>query len=79
VILLAADENFKPLGKDETKEIKRKYDLNFSFILYVGNLAKHKNIPRLIDAFYKITKKGIAHKLVITGKKDGNTKKYLRK
>ncbi len=69
VILLAADEKFKPLNKDETEEIKRRYNLNFPFILYVGNLAKHKNIPALIKAFYKITKKGISHKLVITGKR----------
>lgn len=69
VISEAADEKFKPLNQEEVNEIKRKYDLQFPFILYVGNLAKHKNIPALIEAFYKVKKKGIQHKLVITGMK----------
>ena len=69
VILLAADEKFKSLNNKETKEVKYKYHLNFPFILYVGGLAVHKNIPALIKAFYKVKKKGIQHKLVITGRK----------
>ena len=69
VILLAADEKFKILNNEKINEVKQKYNLNFPFILYVGNLAKHKNIPMLIEAFYKIKKKGIQNKLVIAGEK----------
>jgi len=69
VIFEAADEKFKSLNNKETKEVKYKYHLNFPFILYVGGLAVHKNIPALIKAFYKVKKKGIQHKLVITGTK----------
>lgn len=69
VILLAADEKFKPLNKEEINEVKQKYYLNFPFILYVGTLEPRKNTPSLIRAFYKIKKKNPQHKLVITGKK----------
>jgi glycosyltransferase involved in cell wall biosynthesis len=69
VILLAADEKFKPLNKEEIDEFKQEYNLNFPFILYVGTLEARKNILTLIRAWYKLKKKGINHKLVITGKK----------
>jgi len=69
VILLAADEKFRPLSNKEIKEAKQKYSLNFPFILYVGTLEPRKNIPTLIKAFYKLKKKDIINKLVITGKK----------
>lgn len=69
VILLAADEKFKPLNNKEIREAKQKYSLNFPFILYVGTLEPRKNIPSLIKAFYKLKKKNLQYKLVIAGKK----------
>lgn len=69
VILLAADGKFKRLNKEEIKEVKQKYNLNFPFILYVGTWEPRKGIPSLIRAFYKLKKKNIHYKLVITGKK----------
>jgi glycosyltransferase involved in cell wall biosynthesis len=69
VIPLAANENFRKLDENETSKIKSKYNINFPFILYVGTLEPRKNIPNLLNAFYKIKKQGIAHKLVIAGGK----------
>ncbi|UXM85418.1 glycosyltransferase family 4 protein [Methanococcus aeolicus] len=69
VIHLAANENYKPLNEKEIDKIKQKYNLNYPFILYVGTLEPRKNIPTLLKAFYKLKKRGIIHKLVITGKK----------
>jgi len=69
VIHLAANENYKPLDEKEIINIKQKYNLNYSFILYVGTLEPRKNIPTLLKALYKLKKQGIKHKLVITGKK----------
>jgi glycosyltransferase involved in cell wall biosynthesis len=69
VIHLAANENYKPLNEKEIINIKQKYNLNYPFILYVGALEQHKNIPTLLKALYKLKKQGIKHKLVITGKK----------
>jgi glycosyltransferase involved in cell wall biosynthesis len=69
VIHLAANENYKPLNEKEIINIKQKYNLNYSFILYVGTLEPRKNIPTLLKALYKLKKQGIKHKLAITGKK----------
>ncbi|AEF97057.1 glycosyltransferase family 4 protein [Methanotorris igneus] len=69
VIHLAANENYKPLKEEEINKIKRKYNLNYPVILYVGALSANKNIPTLLKAFYKLKKQGIKHKLVITGEK----------
>ncbi|XRP97069.1 glycosyltransferase family 4 protein [Methanocaldococcus sp. 16A] len=67
VIHLAANEDYKPLKENEINKIKQKYNLNYPFILYVGGLAPNKNIERLIQAFYKLKKQGINHKLILTG------------
>ena len=69
VIFEAADEKFKPLNNEKISETEQKYNLNFPFILYVGTLEARKNIPTLVTAFYKLKKKNIEHKLVITGTK----------
>ena len=69
VIPLAADEKFEVLNNEKINEVKQKFNLKYPFILYVGGLAIHKNIPTLIKAFYKIKKKGIQNKLVIAGEK----------
>jgi len=69
VIYEAADQKFRQLNHDEINFVKQKYGLNFPFILYVGNLSKHKNIPNLIKALYNIKQMDCPHKLVIAGKK----------
>lgn len=70
VIYEAADEIFKPIkNKDEIRNyLKSKYDIVFPFILSVGTLEKRKNIPNLLQAFYRLKKAGNDHKLVIVGK-----------
>ena len=76
VIFLAADEKFKPLNNEEINEVKQKYSLNFPFILYVGLLHPRKNIPSLIEAYYKLKlkKDDMEYKLVIAGKNNGKCK-----
>lgn len=69
VIYLGVDEDYKPLSETEIRKVRQKYHLNYPFILYVGSLISHKNIPTLIKAFYKLKKYGLPHKLVITGKR----------
>ncbi|AXI24804.1 glycosyl transferase family 1 [Methanofervidicoccus sp. A16] len=69
VIHLGVDEKYKPLSEEEINSIKKKYSINYPFILYVGTLEPRKNIPTLIKAYYKLKKQGLPHKLVITGKK----------
>lgn len=54
---------------DENK-IKKKYQINSAYILYVGTLEPRKNIIRLIEAYAKLYRKEEnLPKLVISGKK----------
>ncbi len=51
-------------------EIRVKYNITTSYILYVGNLEPRKNIERLIQAYGKLKKEtGINNQLVIAGGK----------
>lgn len=65
----AAGKNFKLLNEDQIIKIKREYRHALPFILYVGTLEPRKNIPSLIKAFYKLRKRGLPYRLVITGKR----------
>lgn len=78
VIYNGKDEKFKPVDQEEIAEIKQRYNLDSSFILYVGVLQPLKNIPTLIKAYYKLKKKGIKHKLVIAGGKGWMYKEIFR-
>lgn len=71
VTYLASEDIYKPLDKSMCKFVlKRIYNLDDDYILYVGGFSPRKNILGLIDAYSKlpesIRKK---HKLVISGSK----------
>lgn len=76
VIYLGVNQEYKPLQK--TEEITKKYGLTESFILFVGNIAPRKNLLVLLQAFNKLKKRKIKHKLVIAGKKDQKHKQVLK-
>lgn len=63
VIHHGIDEIFRPLNSVE--DITNNYGINDPFILYVGNLEPRKNVDGIIASFYKLKKRGVAHKLVI--------------
>jgi len=69
VIHLGVNENYKPLPEEKVEYIKKKYSINYPFILYTGGLAPNKNVERLIYAFCKLKRKLPTYKLVITGMK----------
>jgi glycosyltransferase involved in cell wall biosynthesis len=69
VIHLAANETFAKLNEIEILDIKKKYAINYPFIFYVGGLAAYKNIVRLIEAYGKLKKLGVTHKLLLAGVK----------
>jgi glycosyltransferase involved in cell wall biosynthesis len=48
--------------------VARKYQLG-AYLLYVGNLLPHKNLPTLLRAFAAVAGR-VPHRLVIAGKKD---------
>lgn len=36
---------------EERRRIMERYQVNYPFLLYAGNIRRHKNVPRLIEAF----------------------------
>ncbi len=50
------------------------------FILFVGVLEPRKNLPRLLEAYYKLREnEGLQHKLVVVGKKGWGYDEVFRK
>lgn len=78
---LAADDKYKPLDKEQCKDVLSKnYNINKPFILYIGGFSPRKNVKSLIIAFSKICKNlKEEYNLVIVGsnKDDGNILKEL--
>ena len=51
---LAANSNFKPLDKIQSQfYVKKKYNINTPYILYIGGFSSRKNALGLINAFNK--------------------------
>jgi glycosyltransferase involved in cell wall biosynthesis len=62
VTLLAADQRFgNPLGTQTSVPAERPYILN------VGTLEPRKNLPCLLQSYAAAKRKGLQHKLVVTG------------
>ena len=52
------------------KSIKKEY------ILFIGNIKKHKGLDYFLDAYYEAIKNGLKHKLIIVGNADNFRSKY---
>jgi glycosyltransferase involved in cell wall biosynthesis len=59
VIPNAIDERFwEPPPDEEVVRVRERFQLNDPFVLYTGNIKPHKNVERLIDAFYRLRRGG---------------------
>jgi glycosyltransferase involved in cell wall biosynthesis len=69
VIYNAYDERFAIDPREEdVVRVSERYQLQSEFVLYAGNVKPHKNLGRLIEAFYLVRKRGLEHlKLVLIG------------
>ncbi len=77
---LAASPGFHPRDKGQSQEhLARKFGLTFPFILYVGRIQARKNLPRLVEAYARLRKQGLAAKLVLVGKNDWQSGQLLEK
>lgn len=66
VIPVALGEGFSPLPLSEP--VRRRYGITGSYILYVGNFLPHKNLPRLLEAYARLSGALRAtHRLVLAG------------
>jgi len=81
VIHEAASAHFRQSPDPKAlRAVRDRLGLSSPFILFVGSFKAHKNLPVLLDAFQGIKKKnGLAHELVLVGKKDPKEKELLRR
>jgi glycosyltransferase involved in cell wall biosynthesis len=67
-IFPSISEIYRPINTEISNQVKIKYRLPENFVLYVGGLAKHKNLRTLIEAFILLKQSTILpHALVIVG------------
>ncbi|MFH1088617.1 MAG: glycosyltransferase family 1 protein [Patescibacteria group bacterium] len=79
VIHEAVADRYKPI-KDTGRitELKRKFNISRPYFLYVGQWRQHKNIVRLIRAFYLLKRRyGLDYQLVLAGKIDQKAPEVL--
>jgi glycosyltransferase involved in cell wall biosynthesis len=69
VIYNAYDERFGVEPDEESVvRVRERYQLHDEFVLYAGNVKPHKNLERLLEAFYLVRQSGMDHlKLVMIG------------
>jgi len=69
VIHNAIDERFGvPPPEDEVMRVRERFQLDYDFLLYAGNIKPHKNLERLIEAFHQLRHEGFDHlRLLIIG------------
>ena len=65
---LSAEFFQKASDSSQVERITRKYGITQPYVLYVGNFKPHKNLPRLLGAFKKVTEElGPRNQLVLAG------------
>jgi glycosyltransferase involved in cell wall biosynthesis len=68
VIPGAASSHFRPTTDPaKLEDVRRRYGLDAPYILYVGTIEPRKNLVRLAQAFARLKKRGLSHKLLIVG------------
>jgi len=69
VIPLAAAAEFShPLSSRQLSKIRTKYNLPGQYLLYVGDINPHKNLPRLLEAFKSVSSAHPALGLVLVSR-----------
>lgn len=78
---LAADDRFQVIEDLKLlNKVKRKYNLNFPFILFLGRIHPQKNLENLIVGYAKAKNALLQeHKLVMGGGKSGSYYEKVRK
>ena len=54
---------FHEPGSEEHRRILERYQIAYPFLLYAGNIRRHKNVPRLVEAFAVVRGKLASHPL----------------
>jgi glycosyltransferase involved in cell wall biosynthesis len=56
-----ADRSTREEG--EQQRIMERYQINYPFLLYAGNIRRHKNVPRLVEAFAVVREQLASHSI----------------
>jgi glycosyltransferase involved in cell wall biosynthesis/SAM-dependent methyltransferase len=68
VIYPGRGEAFRPVPRDQAAEVARRLGIRGRYILYVGALGPHKNVPTLLRAYQRARREGgLAAELVVAG------------
>lgn len=60
--------DFAPVRSRERLEgVRARYGLHDPYVLYVGTIEPRKNLVRLVQAFARVKREGLPHKLAIVG------------
>ncbi len=81
VIYSAADERFHKINNQTLlSKVLRRYGINFSYILFVGETSERKNLVRLLHAYHLLKDENRLkkRKLLIVGKRTIDTDQILR-
>lgn len=72
VVPEAASEAFTATrDPGEVERVRRRHGLGRPYVLFVGSLKPHKNVPMLVEAVRRLRETGrIAHELVVVGRRD---------
>lgn len=71
VVYEAASKKFGALSQAEADASPKEFGLKDDYIIFVGSLKAHKNLPVLLDAFESLRAEGkISAQLAIIGRKD---------
>jgi len=52
-----------PDAAEERRRIMERYQIQYPFLLYAGNIRRHKNVPRLVEAFAVVREQLASHPL----------------
>jgi glycosyltransferase involved in cell wall biosynthesis len=76
VTYLAADERFHQItDKNLLSKVLNRYDINFQYILFVGEISNRKNLIRLLQSYDLLKKRNkiLEQKLLLVGKRTTET------
>lgn len=69
VVYQGCDKAFgEPISRDRLEEVRCKYQLPESYVLYVGSIEERKNVGLLIEALRGEAERGLPFHLVMVGK-----------
>jgi glycosyltransferase involved in cell wall biosynthesis len=68
VVMNAVSPVFRPVTDPaHLTSVLTRYGINVPYVLYVGTIEPRKNIARLVQAFARLKRSGLPHKLVLVG------------